>query len=62
MDKDAVWSVLVPTFVLVLMRLVDSSLPKGWMFRWVKGYMVKVDGADRQKQVEGEEEEPPGAT
>jgi hypothetical protein len=44
--NDSQWSLLIGLGVVVVMRVLDSLLPKGYMLKWVQKWFVKVDDDD----------------
>lgn len=53
---DAVWAVLVPALVLLTMRLIDATLPKGHTFRFTRRWLVKVEEDHDPKEDDDEPE------
>ena len=41
--NDQTWGVLVGALVMFLLRVLDTTLPKGHVFKWTKKYLVKAD-------------------
>lgn len=41
--SDAQWSLLVGVLVVIVTRLVDTLLPKGYVAKVVRKYLVKDD-------------------
>lgn len=44
--SDTQWSLLVGAAIVIVTRLVDVLLPKGYMARWARTYLVKDDDTD----------------
>ena len=43
---DSQWSLLIGLLVVIVMRVLDSLLPKGYMLKWIQKYFVKIDDDD----------------
>jgi hypothetical protein len=43
---DSQWSLVIGAALVILTRLVDVFLPKGYMARIVRRYLVKDDDTD----------------
>jgi hypothetical protein len=41
--SDSQWSLVIGLLVVVVMRLLDSLLPKGYMLKWIQKYFVPID-------------------
>jgi hypothetical protein len=52
--SDSQWSLLIGLLVVIVMRVLDSLLPKGYMLKWIQKYFVKIDDDD-----EGDDDDPP---
>jgi hypothetical protein len=44
--NDSQWSLLIGLGVVIVMRVLDSLLPKGYMLKWIQKYFVKIDNDD----------------
>lgn len=54
--KDSLWALVVPVVVIALMRLVDALVPKGYMFKIVRKWMVEVEEDPDPKEDDDEPE------
>jgi len=48
--SDAQWSLLVGAAIVIVTRLVDVFLPKGYMARWARTWLVKDDDTDPDEE------------
>lgn len=44
--SDSQWSLVIGLLVVIVMRVLDSLLPKGYMLKWIQKYFVKIDDDD----------------
>jgi len=47
--SDSQWSLVIGLLVVIIMRVLDSLLPKGYMLKWIQKYFVKIDDDDDDK-------------
>lgn len=52
MSEDK-WGILLSALMLLILRLIDYTLPKGWHFKWVKRFSMK-DKEEKEKEEAGD--------
>lgn len=58
-NNDSLWALVVPTIVVALMRLVDALVPKGYMFKIVRKWMVEIDDDDDDDRDDKDDQQRP---
>jgi hypothetical protein len=48
--NDSQWSLVVGASIVIVTRLVDVFLPKGYIARWVNKYLIKSDAPEDSEQ------------
>lgn len=60
-SNDSLWALVVPVVVIALMRLVDALVPKGYMFKIVRRWMIEADDDDRDRKDKEDKEDDPAS-
>lgn len=48
MSEDK-WGILLSALMLLILRLIDYTLPRGWHFKWVKRFSEEEEEKEKSE-------------